>query len=99
MTLSHTRRQLLHQAVEKEVLAVAFDNYAALLETVFKGVPTEPRESGSFWKGPAAERYLVQARTMANGIAELREDCTAAAARLRRRAARLREEAAQAPDV
>lgn len=96
--MSYTRRQLLHQATEKERLAAAFEKYAKSLEEVFADIPTTPEASAGIWIGPAAERYTGRAHRMKGDLKELREDCTATAARLRERASRLREEAARVPD-
>lgn len=97
--MSYNRRRLLHQAVEKEVLAAAFDSYATLLGTALRDIPVSPEARNAFWTGPAAERYTGQARQVERELAELREDCMATAVRLRKRAAQLREEAARPPDA
>ncbi|MFI6499903.1 hypothetical protein [Nonomuraea typhae] len=92
------RRELLREAAEKEALATTFAKYAGTLAGTFTGIPTKPGDSESFWKGPAAERYLAHAVRLKGEIGELEGSCLATAENLRRRAQRLREEAARMPD-
>ncbi|MET8986958.1 hypothetical protein ABZW49_16040 [Nonomuraea wenchangensis] len=92
------KHQLLREAAEKEALAVTFIKYAKTLADVFDGIPLEPRASEPFWKGPAAERYLMNAAQLKRQMGNLESNCMATADNLRRRARQLREEAARVPD-
>ncbi|TMR91027.1 hypothetical protein [Nonomuraea basaltis] len=92
------RHQLLREAAEKEALATTFTRYARNLADTFEGVPSKPSDSESFWKGPAAERYLAHAVRLRRELGELESSCLATAENLRRRAKQLRMEAAQVPD-
>ncbi|MEW9548196.1 hypothetical protein [Nonomuraea sp. NPDC050783] len=93
-----TRHQLLRQAAEKEALAGAFTRYAKRLTGAFDGVPTRWQECEAFWTGPAAERFAVRAARLRRELAELEDSCLATAENLRRRARRLRADAAAASD-
>ncbi|WP_043627680.1 hypothetical protein [Nonomuraea candida] len=93
-----TKDQLLREAAEKESLAAAFMRYARALPQAFEGLPAGPGDCAPFWTGPAAERFLTQALRSRREVAELAEACLATAENLRRRAGRLREEAARVPD-
>ncbi|MBB6345210.1 uncharacterized protein YukE [Nonomuraea muscovyensis] len=92
------RHQLLREAAEKEALASTFMKYAKTLADTFHGIPSKPNESETFWKGPAAERYLSNAVRLKREMSELEDSCLATAENLRRRARQLRAEAAQVPD-
>lgn len=92
------RHQLLREAAEKEALATTFTRYASNLADTFVGIPSQPSDSESFWKGPAAERYLADVLRLKREMSELESACLATAENLRRRAKQLRTEAAQMPD-
>jgi uncharacterized protein YukE len=92
------KHQLLREAAEKEALASTFMRHARTLANAFEGIPSKPGDSESFWKGPAAERYLANAVRLRREMNELESSCLATAENLRRRAKQLREEAAQVPD-
>ncbi|GAA3257582.1 hypothetical protein [Nonomuraea helvata] len=92
------KHQLLREAAEKEALATTFIRYAKTLADVFAGIPSERSGSESFWKGPAADRYLTHAVQLRRQMANLENGCLATAENLRRRARQLREEAAQVSD-
>lgn len=92
------RHQLLREAAEKEALASTFMRYAKTLADTFEGIPSKAIESETFWKGPAAERYLSNAVRLRREMSELESSCLATAENLRRRARQLRAEAAQVPD-
>ncbi|MEU4573625.1 hypothetical protein [Nonomuraea sp. NPDC023979] len=92
------KHQLLREAAEKETLASTFTRYAKTLAETFDGIPAKPGDSESFWKGPAAERYLTQTARLRRELAELENSCLATAENLRRRAKQLRDDAASVPD-
>lgn len=92
------RHELLREAAEKEALASTFATYARTLTGACDGIPSRPGETGSFWKGPAADRFLADAIRLRRELRELESSCLATAENLRRRAERLREAAAQVPD-
>jgi uncharacterized protein YukE len=92
------KSQLLREAEEKEALAATFTRYARTLADAFDGIPSAHSGSESFWKGPAAERYLTQANQLRRQMTDLENGCLATAENLRRRAKQLREEAARVPD-
>ncbi|GAA1703774.1 WXG100 family type VII secretion target [Nonomuraea bangladeshensis] len=93
-----SKHQLLRQAAEKESLASTFTRYARRLTGALDGVPAHPQECEAFWTGPAAERFAERAAGLRRELAELEDTCLATAENLRRRARRLREDAAAAAD-
>ncbi|MCF6472364.1 hypothetical protein FAF44_28805 [Nonomuraea sp. MG754425] len=92
-----TRDQLLRAAADKESLAAAFQRYARALPEAFEGIPSGPVECEPYWRGPAAQRYLTQVLRLRRELDDLEDACLATAENLRRRARRLREDAARAP--
>ncbi|MEV4477023.1 hypothetical protein [Nonomuraea sp. NPDC049504] len=92
------KHQLLREAAEKEALALTFTRYAKTLAEVFDGIPSGAGGGETFWKGPAAERYLTNAGQLKRQLGHLESGCMATADKLRRRARQLREEAARVPD-
>ncbi|MEV4172809.1 MULTISPECIES: hypothetical protein [unclassified Nonomuraea] len=90
----HNRHQLLREAAEKESLAAAFTRYARGLSDAFEGIPTRPGDCASYWTGPAAQRFLTQVLRLRREMDDLEDSCLSTAENLRRRARRLREEAA-----
>ncbi|MCK2220134.1 hypothetical protein MF672_041010 [Actinomadura sp. ATCC 31491] len=94
--MTTTRHQLLRQAAEKEALASTFARYAKRLTGAFDGVPVRRQECETYWSGPAAGRFAARAAGLRRELAELEDSCLATAERLRRRARRLREDAAAA---
>ncbi|MEV0614164.1 hypothetical protein AB0I81_12640 [Nonomuraea sp. NPDC050404] len=94
-----TRDQLLREAGEKESLAATFTRYARSLPEAFEGIPAAQGDHAAFWTGPAAERYLTQALRLRRELAELADSCLATAENLRRRARRLRQDAAEVPEL
>ncbi len=90
-----SKHQLLRQAAEKESLASTFTRYARRLTGALDGVPARPQECEAFWTGPAAERFAERAAVLRRELAELEDSCLATAESLRRRARRLREDAAR----
>ncbi|GAA2205403.1 hypothetical protein GCM10009850_008610 [Nonomuraea monospora] len=93
-----TKDQLLREAADKEALAVTFLRYARALPDTFEGIPSRPADCEPFWRGPAAQRFLTQILRLRRELDDLEDDCLATAESLRRRARRLREQAAQVPD-
>ncbi|RVX38482.1 hypothetical protein EDD27_0794 [Nonomuraea polychroma] len=89
-----TRQQLLREAAAKEALASTFTRYAKGLADAFDGIPSQQGEFDPFWKGPAMERYRAHAIRLRRDMDELEDSCLATAENLRRRAKRLREDAA-----
>ncbi|GAA3645299.1 hypothetical protein GCM10022224_004850 [Nonomuraea antimicrobica] len=87
--------QLLRQATDKEMLAATLIRYAKALEEVFTGSLANPQAVETFWKGPAAGRFNIQAAQLRREIELLQESCTSTADRLRNQAVLLRKEAAQ----
>jgi uncharacterized protein YukE len=92
-----TRDQLLRAAAEKESLAAMFTRYARALPEALEGIPAGQGDHAAFWTGPAAERYLAQALRVRRELAELADACLETAENLRRRARRLRQDAAEVP--
>ncbi|MFB4266616.1 hypothetical protein [Nonomuraea sp. GTA35] len=93
-----TKDQLLREAADKEALAVTFLRYARTLPEALEGIPARPGDCEPFWRGPAAQRFVTQVLRLRRELDDLEDDCLATAESLRRRARRLREQAAQAAD-
>jgi uncharacterized protein YukE len=89
--------QLFRQAIERESLATTFMRYAEELDRVFAGTLARPQDAGVFWKGPAADRFVMQAAQLRRETGDLIESCRSTAQRLRNQAQLLRNEAAQMP--
>ncbi|MEV0584020.1 hypothetical protein [Nonomuraea sp. NPDC050310] len=66
-----TREQLIREAVEKEMLTATFTRYGRDLAATFDGIPSRPGDSETFWKGPAAERYVADAVRLRREMNEL----------------------------
>ncbi|AQZ65416.1 unnamed protein product [[Actinomadura] parvosata subsp. kistnae] len=90
-----TRDQLLREAADKEALAVTFLRYARALPEALEGLPARPSDHETFWRGPAAQRFVTQVIRLRGELDDLEDACLATAESLRRRARRLREQAAQ----
>ncbi|MBB6554056.1 hypothetical protein [Nonomuraea rubra] len=90
-----TKDQLLREAADKEALAVTFLRYARALPEALEDLPSRPGDYEPFWRGPAAQRFITQVLRLRRELDDLEDDCLATAESLRRRARRLREQAAQ----